>query len=290
MLPLPIFLQLLIGGIAMGFIYALVAVHNTLIFNSTGLINFSQDKIVMLGAYVFAASYVLELGLPHFPAIFLALLTLALFGILIAHTIFFPLRNVSRLCAIIGTVMLGRIIVEGVRLIYGPAPIPVRGFFNNITFLGPVVLPNANIFIIATAIIVITLLQLFLTKTKPGKAMRCVAQNRMAAELMGINIALNMAGTVSISFAISCIIGIMVAPIFMVEFNMAVMIGLKGFAAGVIGGWGYLPGVIAGGLLIGILENLAAVVFPAVFRDVVAFAILILFLMFRPTGIFGKRA
>jgi branched-chain amino acid transport system permease protein len=286
---LSILLQLFISGIAMGFIYALVGIEYTLIWNSTGLLNFSHDKIIMLGAYVFAGTFVLDKGFNFVFSTIGTIFVLALFGVLISFVIFLPLRKMTRLCAIIGTVMLGKTINEAIRLLYGPAPLAVKNFFNGIIDFGSFVLPKANIFVIVVAILIVILLQLFMTKTKHGKAMLCVAENQVAAELMGINIHLNIVLTIAISFAICCMLGIMVTPIFSVEFSMATMIGLKGFAAGVVGGFGYLPGAIVGGLIIGIVENVGCVIFPSVYKDVVAFSLLIMFLLFKPSGILGKK-
>lgn len=120
--------------------------------------------------------------------------------------------------------------------------------------------------------------------------MRCVAQNKKASSLMGINVSKNICITTGISAIICSIIGILIIPLFNISTTMAASIGLKGFSAGVVGGFGYLPGVIAGGLFIGVMENLAVAVLPAVYKDIVSFVLLILFLLVRPSGFLGKRA
>ena len=126
-------------------------------------------------------------------------------------------------------------------------------------------------------------------KTKTGKAMRCVASNKTAAALMGIDVSRNMAVTVAISFAICGALGISVIPVFSVNSSMATMISLKGFAAGVVGGFGSLPGAIVGGLAIGIAENIAGMIFPSTFKDAVAFIVLIAVLLVKPSGLLGKK-
>ena len=126
--------------------------------------------------------------------------------------------------------------------------------------------------------------------TKTGKAMRCVSQNKKAAELMGINVKQNIRITGAISAVICMIIGFMVIPLYNVSLNMASMIGLKGFASGVVGGFGYLPGCIVGGILVGLIESMSAFVIPSVYKDAVAFLVLIVFLMVKPSGILGKKA
>ena len=279
-----ILIQLIVSGIAMGFIYALVGIEYTLIWNASGVLNFSHDKMITTGAYIFGGTYILGLGMDFIPGILLSLITVALLGIVVARVIFIPLRNMTMIYTIMATVMLGKIIVEAIRLLWGPVPFSVPGFLIGTVKVGDVVISIANIAIIAAA----AFCELFLYKTKPGKAMRCVAQNRKAAQLMGIDVRTVMTVTVMISMMICCLIGLLVSPLLNITTTMSNMIGLKGFAAGVIGGFGYLPGAILGGLCIGIVENIASMVLPSVYKDIVAFVLLVGFLLIRPAGITGK--
>lgn len=285
---LGIYLQLLISGIAMGFVYGLVGIEYTLIWNSTGLLNFSHERIIMLGAYVFAGTMIRELALGIVPGIAGVLLFIILFAILIALAIFIPLRNMSRMCAIMATVMLGNIINEGVRLFYGPEAMTVKGFLSGTVRVGTLVIARGYVAIIIVSLLILGLLTLFMKKTKTGKAMRCVATNKRAAALMGIDVQRNMVDSIAISFLICCVIGVMVIPLYSVNQTMATMISLKGFAAGVIGGFGYLPGAIVGGLIIGVIENIGGMIFPSTFKDVVAFVFLIAVLLIKPSGVLGK--
>ena len=274
-----ILIQLIVSGIAMGFIYALVGIEYTLIWNASGVLNFSHDKMITTGAYIFGGTYILGLGMDFIPGILLSLITVALLGIVVARVIFIPLRNMTMIYTIMATVMLGKIIVEAIRLLWGPVPFSVPGFLIGTVKVGDVVISIANIAIIAAAAFCVLALQLFLYKTKPGKAMRCVAQNRKAAQLMGIDVRTVMTVTVMISMMICCLIGLLVSPLLNITTTMSNMIGLKGFAAGVIGGFGYLPGAILGGLCIGIVENIASMVLPSVYKDIVAFVLLVGFLL-----------
>jgi len=283
-----ILIQLIVSGIAMGFIYALVGIEYTLIWNASGVLNFSHDKMITTGAYIFGGTYILGLGMDFIPGIIVSLITVAILGIVIAKVIFIPLRNMTMIYTIMATVMLGKIIVEAIRLIWGPVPFSVPGFLIGTVKIGSTVISIANIAIIITASICVLALQLFLYKTKPGKAMRCVAQSRKAAQLMGIDVTSVMTVSVIISMIICCLIGILVSPLLNITTTMSNMIGLKGFAAGIIGGFGYLPGSILGGLCIGIIENIASMVLPSVYKDIVAFVLLIIFLLIRPKGITGK--
>lgn len=285
-----VFVQLLITGVAMGFIYALVGVEYTLIWNSTGLLNFSHDKFILFGAYIFAGSYVLSLGLPPVLAILCTILTMFLFGVLSAFAIFNPLSKLStNLFAVIGTVILGRIITELVRLIWGPLPFTLDNFLRGSISLGSIVVSKANIVIIIVCSIVTIGLQVAFKTTKMGKAVRCVAENKTAASLMGINVPKNIAFTVGISAMVCSIIGILVIPIFNVELEMSSMIGLKGFASGVIGGFGYLPGAILGGIILGIVEIFGSMIIPSVYKDCLSFILLIIFLLIKPSGLLGNK-
>lgn len=286
-----IFLQVLITGIAMGFIYALVAVEYTIIWNATGLLNFSHDKFIMLSAYVFAGAYMLSLGLPTPLAILSAILTMFLFGVVVALMIFNPLSKYStNLFATMGTVILGRVITEAVRLIWGTMPFGLNNFLKGVFFIGDdIVISKSLVVIIIVCFIVTAALTVFLQKTKVGKAMRAVANNKYAASLMGINVPMNIAITIGLSAAICTCIGMLIIPLYNVQPSMTGMIGLKGLCAGVIGGFGYLPGAIVGGLVLGIVENMASMILPSMYKDCISFVLLILFMLFRPSGILGRK-
>lgn len=239
---------------------------------------------------MFAGSYVLSLGLPPVLAILCTVLTMFLLGMVSAFAIFNPLSRLStNLFAVIGTVILGRIITECVRLIWGPLPFTLDNFLRGSFHLGPIVVSKAHIVIIVVCSIITAGLQIFFKTTKMGKAMRCVSENKTAASLMGINVPMNIAFTVGLSALICATIGVLVIPIFNVELQMSSMIGLKGFASGVIGGFGYLPGAIVGGILLGVVEIFGSMIIPSVYKDCLSFVLLIIFLLIKPSGILGNR-
>ncbi|MEG0911975.1 MAG: branched-chain amino acid ABC transporter permease [Oscillospiraceae bacterium] len=285
------FLQLLVGGVGMGCIYCLVAIEYTLIWNASGLVNFGHDKFIMLGAYIFAGTMVLKLNLPIVLAIVMALAAMALFGSFAAVGIFNPLSRLnSNIYAVMGTIMLAKILGETGRIVWGPAPFSLPSFIKGSYHIGEVAISRVSIITIITTVVILVLIELMFKRTNIGKAMRCVAQDKTAASLMGINVNLNIMLTIALSSIICCIVGILIIPVFNVSLSMATMIGLKGFSAGVVGGFGSIPGAIVGGLLIGIVESLYSGVGPTVYRDVVAFVLLIGFLLVKPTGIMNKRA
>ena len=234
-----VLLQLFVSGLAMGFIYALVGIEYTLIWNSTGLLNFSHDKIITLGAYVFGASMVLQYGLSKPLAIIATFIVMFLIGCLIAAGIFNPLRNMrSNIFAIMGTMILGRIIAEFIRLFWGPVPFTVPDWLTGTFKFRNFTVTKANVIICLVSALVVIVLQCFLSFTKTGKAMRCVAQNKKASTLMGINVSQNICITTGISAIICATIGLLTIPLFTISTTMATSIGLKGFSAGVIGGFG----------------------------------------------------
>ena len=289
-MTLKIVTQLIVSGIALGFIYALVSIEYTLIFNSTGLLNFSHDKLIMMGAYVFAGQFVLGMGCSYLVATLATIVTMFLLGVLIAKGIFNPLRNMSSpIFAVIGTVIMGRIFKEIARLVWGATAFNIPGYLKGTYKLGHVVITRANVIIIVVSIIIVAALQVFFYHTKTGKAMRCVQQNKTASTLMGINVTSNINFTIALSAVICSCIGMLVVSLFSVSLTMSSMIGLKGFAAGVVGGFGSFPGAIIGGIVIGVVENISTLVIPPLYKDCTSFVLMIVFMLVRPQGILGKK-
>lgn len=284
-------IQLLITGVAYGMIYSLVGIEYTLVWNSSGLLNFSHDRLITLGAYVFGGSMIIRYNLNYPLAIILSLAVMGAVGALIASQVFNRLYNMrSNIFAIIGTVVLSKIIAELIRLYWGSGNMRVSHWLDKTYMIGTVAVKQANVIICVVAIVLVILLELFAKYTRPGKAMRCVEQNKKAAYLMGIDVNASICLTTAISAMICATIGFLVTPLVNISFTMAIAIGLKGFCAGVIGGFGYIPGAILGGMFIGVVENLATIVIPPVYKDVVSFAFLILFLIIKPSGFLGKKA
>ncbi len=283
--------QLLISGIAYGLIYALVGIEYTLVWNSSGLLNFSHDKLITLGAYIFGGSMILQMNMAYPVAIIVSLAVMGAVGALLAAGVFNRLHSMrSNIFAIIGTVVLAKIISEFIRLFWGSGNMRVSGWLDQTYMVGKFAITSANIVICIVAVTLVVLLQIFFKFTKTGKAMRCVEQNKKAAALMGINVNKSICITTGISSIICAVIGFLIIPLVNISATMAATIGLKGFCAGVIGGFGYIPGAILGGIFIGLVENMATLFIPAVYKDAVSFILLIVFLVIRPSGFLGKRA
>ena len=265
--------QLLISGIAYGLIYALVGIEYTLVWNSSGLLNFSHDRLITLGAYIFGGSMIIRLNLQYPVAIILSLAIMGAVGAALAAGVFNRLHSMrSNIFAIIGTVTLSKIIAEFIRLFWGSGNMRVSGWLDKTFMVGKYAITSANLVICVVAVLLVAILQLFFKFTKTGKAMRCVEQNKKAASLMGINVNRSICITTAISAMICGVIGLLVIPL-----------------VNVIGGFGYMPGAIVGGIFIGIVENMATMVIPAVYKDVVSFVLLIVFLVIKPSGFLGKR-
>ncbi len=283
-------LQFIVIGIAMGFIYALVATEYTLIYNATGLVNFAHESFIVLGAYLFGGTFVRALGLPIWLAITLTIISMIAFGVIVSLIVLNPLRNLQFIIyAMFGTMMLSRILIELCRFLWGPLPFTVRGFLRDSIKIGSAALPTSYIYIIAVSIIIVTGLQIFFKTTRTGKAMICVSQNKDAAALMGINVTKNINITVAMSAALCGIIGILSTPLFNINTGMVASTALKGFCAGIIGGFGSYPGAIVGGILVGLLEQFSVLFFPATYKDVLAFGVMIIFLLIRPSGIIKAK-
>ena len=279
-------LQFLVTGVAMGFIYSLIATEYTLIYNATGLVNFAHESFIVLGAYIFAGTFVRAIELPFWLAIILTLVCMAAFGVMVSTIVLNPLRNMQFVTyAMFGTMMLSRIILEFVRIYWGALPFTVKGFLRKSVNIGSTVLTESYLYIIVISILIIVALQLFFKYTKEGRAMKCVSQNKDAAALMGINVTRSINTTVALSAVLCGIVGILCAPIYNVNTSMVSAVALKGFCAGVIGGFGSYPGAIVGGILIGLLEQFSILFVPTIYKDVVAFVVMIVFLLVRPSGI-----
>ena len=285
-----IVLQLILAGLAMGFIYALVSIEYTIIWNASGLLNFSHERFILLGAYIFGAQFIVNMNFNSAAAVIAALVCAFLIGMAASYLLMRPFQYLPLVFSVTGTMMLGRIITESVRIIWGNNPIPLANWLQGVFRIGTLVISLTYVAIILTAICLVVALQLFLNRTKLGTAMRCLSQNRNAARLMGIDVDFLAAVTMGVSTMVCAVIGILIIPLFQIRGDMTGMIGLKGFAAGVFGGFGYLPGGILGGVLIGILESLSTLVIPGIYKDIVSFVIMIVFLLIRPSGILGHKA
>lgn len=282
-------LQLSLSGLAMGAIYALVALGFTLLWNAVSVVNFAQGEVVMFPAFISVAWLGLGLKLPWFVNLLVTMAIMAVFGVLMARGMYMPLRNAPPLAMIVSTIGLSIFLKNISVVIWGPEPIFYPGPVENVKvrIFGSLV-TGQNLLILGILLVLMVLQQFMLTRTELGKAMRAVAQDREVARLMGIP----TTRIISLIFAYACVLGgvagVLLAPVFYVSADMGGMVSLKAFSATIIGGFGNVGGAVIGGLLLGLVEALGGAFLSSEYLDVISFGLLIAFLLFRPQGIFGE--
>ncbi len=288
------YMQLILDGLRGGTIYALIAMGFVTVFNVTGIINFAQGAFVMLGAMLAVSIY--DSSLPLMPAAKLVVAVIGgiagttLIGMLLERLTIYPARHSSPLTLIIITVG-AYISMQGLALIaWGAKPYVLPAFTTldiaDKTFrIGGVVLKAQSLWIWGTTALVLVGLAYFFERTLTGKALRACAINKRGARLMGISVNRMSLLAFALAAALGAIGGIVVAPTTRPTYDMGLVLGLKGFVAAIIGGLVSSPGAVIGGLLLGILENLAAGVTRSGMKDIYSFIVLILVLLYRPQGI-----
>jgi len=276
----------LLSGITVGFVYGLVGMGFTVIHNSSGIINFAQGEFVMLGGM--SMVFILAAGVPLIPAFILAIIATALFGIILWKLTDLS-KNTSQVSLIILTLGYA-IFLRGLAEVFFDKELhTIPSFVGK----GSLDIYNASIsyqsiLVIVASILIVISLWLFFKKTRLGKAMIASSDNVEAAKLMGINIKQILILNFVISAAIASIAGVLLTPITSTNYEVGIMLGLKGFAAAIIGGLSNPFGAVLGGLVLGIMEVLVAGYISSEYKDAVAFVIMLLILFFRPGGIFSN--
>src|SRR5512146_1766960 len=283
-MDLSINLQMLTQGLAMGSIYALVALGFVLIFNAVGVVNFAQGEFVMVPAFVTVA--LMEFLPIPFPLIYLVtILFMGLFGIVLQRIAYYPLRNRTFLPVIIATIGVSIFLKNGAQIAFGAEPRPMhRPTPSDPINLAGVAIDPQYIVIILVTLALLVFQYYFFERTSLGKKMQATAQDKEMARLLGIRVATMIAITFAYSSILGAAAGILVGPIFYVTKEMGGMLGLKAFCSTIIGGFGNVPGAILGGIFLGVIEVFAAYYISSAYRDAFAFIILILVLLFRPQG------
>lgn len=283
--------QQLVNGLSLGSIYALIALGYTMVYGIVKLINFAHGDVFMVGAFVGFYSITI-LDLSFIPALILSMAVCAVFGVLIERIAYKPLRNATRIAALITAIGVSLFIEYGVIYLRGAQPEAYPSDVlssTNINLFGVTVNSQA-LLIFGISIALMIILQIIVHKTKVGKAMRAVSFDADAARLMGINVDNTISTTFAIGSALAGAAGVVFGLYYIkIEPLMGVLPGLKAFVAAVLGGIGIIPGAMVGGLLLGVIEALVSAVGYSLWRDGVAFIVLILILIFRPQGILGKN-
>jgi branched-chain amino acid transport system permease protein len=286
-----ILLQQVLNGLALGVVYALVAVGYSMVFGILRLINFSHGAVYAFGAH--AAFFFVGIHFGPVPAIILAVIITGLLGVGIDKLALLPLRKKRSIpiAALVTTIGISNIIQNLLVVRFGSQRKPFPDFFNlGSFFAGGIQFSSRQLIMFGVSLVLLIILLVVVHKTKIGLAMRATAQNTRAAALMGINVNNIITLTFLMGGASAAIAGGMVSGYYQVVYpGMGFMIGLKAFSASVLGGVGSLAGALVGGLLVGVIESIAALYIGSNYRDSMAFIILIVVLIFRPAGLFGKN-
>jgi len=291
------FLQHIINGISLGSIYGLVALGYTLVYGILKLINFAHGDIYMMGA--FAGFYFTGwLGLQHSPSIFVLILILVLsmvacgiLGAVIERFAYRPLRSMPRLNLLITAIGVSLLLENGGQLLFGADPkfFPQLMERQVLFTYGNISISNFQVLIIGVSLTLMLMLQYIIHHTKTGKAMQAVSFSHENASLMGINIDFIISFTFVLGSALAAAAGILVGLSYpKIEPLMGLLFGLKAFVAAVLGGIGSVPGAIVGALIMGLSEEMVVGYLSSTYRDALAFLLLIIILLVKPTGIFGK--
>ncbi len=284
-----LFLNQFINGLHLGSIYALIALGYTMVYGIVRLINFAHGDIIMIGAYV---SLVMITALKANPllALLISVLVCTLVGVLIEHVAYKPLRNSPRISALITAIGVSYMLENLAQLIFSSDPKPFPGVFSNRSILsGDLNLGLLTLLTISSAAVLMIILRFVVYKTKVGKAMRAVSEDLLAARLMGVSVNKTISITFAIGSALAGFGSFLYASAYPVVYPyMGMNPGLKAFIAAVLGGIGSVPGAMVGGFIMGVVEAFSKAFISSQLADAVVYGILILVLLFKPSGILGK--
>ena len=283
-------LQQLINGISLGSIYALIALGYTMIYGIIKLINFAHGDIYMVGAYIgfFAIT---QANLSILPALLISMVVTGLLGMLVEKLAYKPLRHAPRISILITAIGVSFFLEYATMYFVSPTPRTFPEVIDNVAFhVGDLVINGQQLLILGITVVLMIILTYIVQKTKLGKAMRAASFDTETAQLMGVNADQVISFTFIIGSALAAVVGVLVGVYYnSIDPLMGIMPGLKAFVAAVLGGIGILPGAVVGGLVLGVIEALVSGFLSSTFRDAAAFAILILVLLFKPSGLFGKN-
>ena len=284
------FLQTLISGLSLGSIYALIALGYTMVYGIAKMLNFAHGDIIMVGAYAVITA-VFSMGMPPVVAVLFSIVVCAVLGVLVEFLAYRPLRQAPPLAVLITAIGVSYFLQSLALLIYGPEQkaFPAVISLPTIT-LGAVQIDGITLAtLIITAVIMIAL-NLFINKTRLGKAMRAVSEDKGAAELMGISVNKTITITFAIGSALAAVASIFYGSAYVyIRPTTGAMPGIKAFTAAVFGGIGSIPGAMLGGILLGIIEQFSKTYISTLWADAIVFGVLVIVLVVKPTGLLGKK-
>lgn len=287
------FIQYLINGISLGSVYAIIALGYTMVYGIAKMLNFAHGDVIMIGAYT-VLTLLTGAGMNPFLAVVIGMATCTVLGIVIEKVAYKPLRNASSSLAVLITAIGVSYLLQNTALLVFGAE--TKSFINIITFpsvsvaQGALTITGTTIVTIIACIVIMAGLVLFVNKTKPGRAMKAVSEDRGAAQLMGVNVNATISLTFAIGSGLAAVAGVLLCSAYpsLTPYTGA-MPGIKAFVAAVFGGIGSIPGAMIGGVLLGIIEILGKAYISSQVADAIVFAVLIVVLLVKPTGLFGKN-
>lgn len=284
-------MQQLVNGLAVGSIYALIALGYTMVYGTIKLINFAHGDVYMMGAFIgYFAVMVLKMNV--FVALLVAMVACAVLGVVIERVAYKPLRKSTRVAALITAIGVSYLLENAMSYFFGAESRPFPSDFGTetITLFGDVSVNGKQILIFGVTVVLMALLQFIVRYTKMGKAMRAVAVDEQAAQLMGIDVDGVISFTFALGSALAGIAGVLVGVYYNnISTTMGITVGLKAFVAAVLGGIGSIPGAMVGGYLIGLLETMVSFFGYSPYRDGVVYFLLFIILIVLPAGLFGKN-
>jgi len=282
-------IQEIISGLAMGCVYALVSFGFVLVYNAVGAVNFAHGELVMFGGYfgLIATSW---MHLPLWAAFLFSLVAMAGLGIVYNRVAYYPMRQRPAVTVIIATIGMGILLRNSALALFGPDPVKLKSFLGDHVFdVGGVIILQHHVLIIAVTIALFIGQSFFFSRTSIGRKLEATAQDQETARLMGINVNRMITLTFVLSALLASIAGFLLGPIWFRDPDVGLIVILKAFIVIVIGGFGSIRGILAGGLFLGVIEVLVASHLTSEYRDVISFLILIAVLIVLPQGFFGEK-
>lgn len=284
------FIENLVNGLSLGSIYALIALGYTMVYGIAKMLNFAHGDVIMVGAYVLSIA-VSTLAFPPYLSIIVSMVVCAALGVIIEKIAYKPLRKASPLAVLITAIGVSYFLQSAALLIFGSSQRKVASVINVPGFkIGTFLVSGETLVTLGSTILIMICLTLFIQKTKTGRAMLAVSEDKGAAELMGVNVN----RTISITFLIGSALAAVAGVLFVSSYGFVgpytgSMPGIKAFVAAVIGGIGSIPGAMIGGFLLGVIESLSKAYISTDLADAVVFGVLIVVLLVKPSGILGKK-
>lgn len=283
------FLSYLIGGLGLGSVYAIIALGYSMVYGIAKMLNFAHGDVIMVGAFVayFALS---SFGLPAIVALILSVVACTVLGIVVEKLAYKPLRGASSLSVLITAIGVSYFLQNAAMLMWGTDTKIFPTVLEGSLTIGELSIPYLTLLTILSCIVIMVVLTMFINKTKTGRAMRACSEDKGAASLMGINVNQIISITFAIGSGLAAIAAVLLCATYPSVYpTLGSMPGIKAFTAAVFGGIGSIPGAFLGGLLLGVIENLARAYISTQLSDAIVFMVLIVILLIKPTGLLGKK-